>query len=562
MRFSAFSLLGLVSLGFTLNFGGCTTNSPKGDDDDTGSGGTAGDGGSGGSGASGGSGGTAGGESGGSGGDAGMAGESMGGQGGQPSEDGDGDGIDDSEDNCPDDENPEQEDVDGDGAGDVCDDDADGDGVDNDEDNCPLVDNERQDDFNDDGEGDACADEDDDGVVDADDNCVEVENPGQKDVDDDGLGDLCDPDADDDGLDNDEDNCPLADNPDQEDGDLDEVGDACDVCPIDSDPGQEDEDEDGAGDLCDNCLGTPNHNQADADSDGDGDACDADSDNDGVEDEDDNCPQVPNVDQTDTDDDGIGDPCDSLTQTTGDTVVGGNLAAFGVGFGGRGVGLPTTATISVSGLPGDAEVSQAWLYYGVIGGEHGTISLEGNELEATLVGTAADTCWALGDNFAYRVDVTDMVDGDGDYEVSGFPPADDTAVDGQGASLVILYEDPKDQRTNLIAIAEKIATVNSTGQAMSNTLSGFTLPDEFDAIRAINIVGDGQPFPDRIAFNSIDAGFDVAFPGNDGEFWDTQIVDVMDYVNPGDTSFLTTITGTEDCLVWIVNALVVEGYED
>ena len=55
----------------------------------------------------------------------------------------DGDGLCADEDNCPDQDNPGQEDGDGDGVGDVCD-------------NCPEADNPDQEDADGDGIGDAC----------------------------------------------------------------------------------------------------------------------------------------------------------------------------------------------------------------------------------------------------------------------------------------------------------------------------------------------------------------------------------------------------------------------
>lgn len=105
----------------------------------------------------------------------------------------DNDGIVDEEDNCPLVSNPNQEDSDGDGIGDVCEGDMDGDGISDDEDNCPEVANPDQEDADEDGIGDVCeSDTDEDGVIDDLDNCPEVANPGQEDADEDGIGDVCD----------------------------------------------------------------------------------------------------------------------------------------------------------------------------------------------------------------------------------------------------------------------------------------------------------------------------------------------------------------------------------
>jgi choice-of-anchor C domain-containing protein len=70
--------------------------------------------------------------------------------------------------------------------------DDDGDGVDDSVDNCLELSNPVQEDADLDGQGDACdPDDDDDGVVDEADNCILVANPLQEDSDGDGVGDAC-----------------------------------------------------------------------------------------------------------------------------------------------------------------------------------------------------------------------------------------------------------------------------------------------------------------------------------------------------------------------------------
>ncbi len=229
-----------------------------------------------------------------------------------------------------------------------------GDGVCDTDDNCPAVVNSNQLDTDGDGAGDACdewiydANDDQDGdeiaectlsymecieLEAADDNCPTNANPNQTDTDGDDIGDVCDTcfndannDQDGDGvcyctLDNCStqtviDNCKTVSNAGQENSDGDTFGDACDNCPNDAnDPTdcdgnavtpdvQCDADADGVGDVCDNCAANENTDQADGDGDGVGNVCD-------------NCSEDLNPNQEDTteitagnDPDFVGDACD------------------------------------------------------------------------------------------------------------------------------------------------------------------------------------------------------------------------------------------------------------
>lgn len=119
--------------------------------------------------------------------------------------------------------------LDGDAIPDCTDPDVDGDGIDNTGDNCPVNGNPTQADFNSNGVGDACEDSDGDTRIDAADNCQAVANTNQWDFDADGIGNLCDADADGDGVINTADNCTFISNAAQVDTDGNGHGDACDI---------------------------------------------------------------------------------------------------------------------------------------------------------------------------------------------------------------------------------------------------------------------------------------------------------------------------------------------
>jgi hypothetical protein len=463
----------------------------------------------------------------------------------------DGDGVPDTLDNCPGVDNANQADADHDSIGDACDTDDDNDGVADATDNCPLVANADQLDTDGNGVGDACTnDADGDGVLDADDNCPLAANADQLDTDDDGDGNACDADDDNDGVLDPLDNCSIDVNPDQANHDIDALGDACDP----------DDDGDTISDADDNCPIDANVEQSNLDGDALGDACDSDRDGDGVDDVIDNCPTVSNVDQNDSNENGIGDACDGvIVPVVSGFIVGGNARAGGVGFAGRASGVAkTSATITISGIPAGAAIVKAFIYWTYIGANQPSITVDGTDVTGTLVGTTPDTCWGIGSNFAFRADITSLVPGNASYTLTNFVSRTDFTSDGQGASIVVVYVDPADTRTNFLAINDGAVGFVSGTETSTSVIGGFTLGGGFERATMLNIVADGQSFSEQLSVEGNPLGNNNAFGGFDGDFWDTRIDDITAFLSPGATSITTVLASDSDCLAWSVNAAVIE----
>ena len=205
----------------------------------------------------------------------------------------DNDGIVDSEDNCPAQDNPAQVDFDGDGEGDLCDSDDDNDGVNDGIDAFPYDSSETVDTDNDGIGNNADTDDDGDGISDAEESALGT-NPLSADSDGDDVTD-------------DQDAFPL-DASEYLDTDGDGVGDNGDAFPDDATESI-DSDGDGVGDNTD-AFPSDLTETVDTDNDGIGNNADTDDDADGVADDEDAFPLDSN-ESVDTDGDAIGNNTDT-----------------------------------------------------------------------------------------------------------------------------------------------------------------------------------------------------------------------------------------------------------
>lgn len=262
----------------------------------------------------------------------------------------------------------------------------------------------------------------------------------------------------------------------------------------------------------------------------------------------------------------------ALSTVSSVTVHGGYTAA-GVAMRNLGYG-----TISVAGVPAGATVKSATLMWDVLADSADPSFARGVFGGTAITGTewasGGSPCWSAGSNFSYEANVTGLVAGNGSYTLTGFASGENDGADPftsgstppmlEGASLVVVYTLASMPQTT-VQIGEG-ATETDSGNAATATLGGLAASAS-PAAMTTYIVADGQYGDSAATFNgSTLAG--VAFPGADpqavpnysqGNLWDTTTVDVSSLVSPGDTAATLSVTGSDDCLVWVGQVLAVSG---
>jgi len=256
------------------------------------------------------------------------------------------------------------------------------------------------------------------------------------------------------------------------------------------------------------------------------------------------------------------------------SVLHGGYVAAGVGLRDLGHGR-----ITISQIPPGSTVVAAFLLWDVLdnsdqaGDARG--QLNGTPFVGTMIGTGSAPCWPASNNYAFYTNVTRLVSGNGGYTLTGISSSltngDDpwndngTAPFAEGASLVVVYGNASSPLTYVGLSVGGTETPNDEYTLTAN-FSGFNAAAPTTADQTTFIVADGQSAPDGPAtFNGTDLvpgdfqGLDPQAipPYSQGDLWDTNTYNVGSLIPAGSSTANATITGTEDCLVWVGQVLSV-----
>lgn len=186
-----------------------------------------------------------------------------------------------------------------------------------------------------------------------------------------------------------------------------------------------------------------------------------------------------------------------------------------------GIGSVGTGTITLSGISGT--VDTASLYWHGIGNpsyDNDTVSIDGNQVTGTVIGTGPTNCWSGTNSVAYQADVSAFVSGDGAYVITGMATSDNS---GNGASIVVTYDDGNPSNNRDIAFFEGNDSSDPGGFPGEDIGWHATLtPIEYDGSGTVTIqfhAGDGQHNGTDGPVTLATTSGSITFP-DDATLWD------------------------------------------
>ena len=222
-------------------------------------------------------------------------------------------------------------------------------------------------------------------------------------------------------------------------------------------------------------------------------------------------------------------------------VQGGGVLVDSVGLSVRADADPL-GTIVVDELPDRSAITQAFLYWMTIGGDgDDTVIFDGQTLVGEQIGEGEDTCWSIGYNRSYRIDVSHIVTLPGAYDITdvGDMVWTGSGVDGQGATLLVFYDDPSSDNAGFVKVYEGLRDNMPGPGAVEPTFTifdGLYIPVQPVRAQMTWSVGDSQPFADGdTTFEGALLATDNFDDTEEGPLWDTDEWDVLPYMYVGMT---------------------------
>jgi hypothetical protein len=119
----------------------------------------------------------------------------------------------------------------------------------------------------------------------------------------------------------------------------------------------------------------------------------------------------------------------------------------------------------------------------------------------SIVGQAQDMCWGYAGTYTYRADITSIINGNGNYIVSGLPTAASTSGnDMDGATMMIIYNDAYATYTGSIHIDD--GCLVSAGAPLSHTMTGFNSCANSSSANGFMVVADLQGLATNFTVNN------------------------------------------------------------
>jgi hypothetical protein len=161
-----------------------------------------------------------------------------------------------------------------------------------------------------------------------------------------------------------------------------------------------------------------------------------------------------------------------------------------------------SGAITLAGITGPVGTARLYWHGIDVGGDgnydNANVTIDGNPVVGTAIGTATTNCWGGGNSVAYRADVSAFIGGDSVYAIAGMSAG--TGHNANGASIVVTFDDGVPGNNRDLAFFEGNDSNIPDGFAGEDDgWHAVLTPIDYDGAGSVGIQlhnADGQTFAD------------------------------------------------------------------